>query len=78
MTSNHSAVDEILQLSNNIEIRERLIITLRAVEQRNIVLEQSIKKIEELRNSIQMDKQGLKREGVIETLNEILKESKFD
>ena len=32
-------VDEILKLSNNIEIREKLIIALRAAEQRNTELE---------------------------------------
>lgn len=66
MPSNPSTVDEILKLSNNIEIREKLIDTLR-------VAEQCIKKINELRHDLRVETFVLNREKLIETLDEIMK-----
>ena len=67
MPSNPSTVDEILKLSNNVEVREKLIDTLR-------VAEQCIKKINELRNELRAETFVLNREKLIETLDEIMKE----
>ncbi len=65
-------VDEILKLSNNIEIREKLIIALRAAEQRNTELEICLKKMNELRNEVQLGNVVLDRERFIELFDAIL------
>jgi len=65
-------VDEILKLSNNIEIREKLIIALREAEQRNTELEIFLKKMNELRNEVQLGNVVLDRERFIELFDAIL------
>ena len=67
-----STVDEILKLSNNIEIREKLIIALRTAEQRNTKLETCVKKMNELRNEVQLGNVVLDRERFIELFDAIL------
>lgn len=67
-----STVDEILKLSNNIEIREKLIIALREAEQRNTELEIFLKKMNELRNEVQLGNVVLDRERFIELFDDIL------
>ena len=68
-----STVDEILKLSNNIEIREKLTVALRAAEQRNTELEKCVKKMNELRNEVQLGNVVLDRERFIELFDDILK-----
>ena len=67
MPSPQPTTDEIMKLSNNIEIREKLIDALRDAERR-------LHMIRSLRNSLQTDTPMLEREKVIDLLNEILRE----
>ncbi len=67
MPSPQPTTDEIMKLSNNIEIREKLIDALRDAERR-------LHMIRSLRNSLQTDTPMLEREKVIDSLNEILRE----